>query len=154
LKSFEEAVREARDEKVQIKQPNRLVKERSSQKINSNLLMLSLLAMAAIGSTYYIIDGRPEIYHTNWIILGMLWYLGIAFAIYFLRYGAKLGALTAGILGWLTLTFWLIDNLYIVWGTSLIASSPDATITIRNFIGAGVAALVVVTSHNLFHKLR
>ena len=154
LKSFEEAVREARDEKVQIKQPNRLVKERSSQKINSNLLMLSLLAMAAIGSTYYIIDGRPEIYHTNWIILGTLWYLGIAFAIYFLRYGAKLGALTAGILGWLTLTFWLIDNLYIVWGTSLIASSPDATITIRNFIGAGVAALVVVTSHNLFHKLR
>jgi hypothetical protein len=154
LKSFEEAVREARDEKVQIKQPNRLVKERSSQKINSNLLMMSLLAMAAIGSTYYIIDGRPEIYHTNWIILGTLWYLGIAFAIYFLRYGAKLGALTAGILGWLTLTFWLIDNLYIVWGISLIASSPDATITIRNFIGAGVAALVVVTSHNLFHKLR
>src|SRR5918995_1867084 len=154
LKSFEEAVREARKEKAQIKQPNRLVKERSTQKINSNLLMLSLLALAAIGSTYYIIDGRPEIYHTNWIILSTLWYLGIAFAIYFLRYGAKLGALTAGILGWLTLTFWLIDNLYIVWGISLIASSPDATITIRNFIGAGVAALVVVTSHNLFHKLR
>jgi uncharacterized protein YbjT (DUF2867 family) len=154
LKSFEEAVREARKEKAQIKQPNRLVKERSTQKINSNLLILSLLAMAAIGSTYYIIDGRPEIYHTNWIILSTLWYLGIAFAIYFLRYGAKLGALTAGILGWLTLTFWLIDNLYIVWGTSVIASSPDSTITIRNFIGAGVAALVVVTSHNLFHKIR
>jgi hypothetical protein len=154
LKSFEEAVREARKEKAQIKQPNRLVKERSTQKINSNLLMLSLIAMAVIGSTYYILDRRPEIYHTNWIILGMLWYLGIAFAIYFLRYGARLGALTAGLLGWLTLTFWLIDNLYIVWGTSVIASSPDTTITIRNFIGAGVAALVVVTSHNLFHKLR
>jgi uncharacterized protein YbjT (DUF2867 family) len=154
LKSFEEAVREARNEKAQIKQPIRLVKERSTQKINSKLLMLSLLAMAAIGSTYYIIDRRPEIYHTNWVILGMLWYLGIAFAIYFLRYGARLGTLTAGVLGWITLTFWLIDNLYIVWGTSVIASSPDATITIRNFIGAGVAALVVVTSHNLFHKLR
>jgi uncharacterized protein YbjT (DUF2867 family) len=154
LKSFEEAVREARKEKAQIKQPNRLVKERSSQKINSKLLMLSLIAMAVIGSTYYILDRRPEIYHTNWVILGMLWYLGIAFAIYFLRYGARLGALTAGLLGWLTLTFWLIDNLYIVWGTSVIASSPDTTITIRNFIGAGVAALVVVTSHNLFHKLR
>ena len=154
LKSFEEAVREARNEKAQIKQPNRLVKERSTQKINSKLLMLSLLVMAAIGSTYYIIDRRPEIYHTNWVILGILWYLGIAFAIYFLRYGARLGAFTAGLLGWLTLTFWLIDNLYIVWGTSVIASSPDATITIRNFIGAGVAALVVVTSHNLFHKLR
>jgi uncharacterized protein YbjT (DUF2867 family) len=155
LKSFEEAVREAREEKVQIKQPSsRLVKERSTQKINSKLLMLSLLAMAIIGSTYYIIDRRPEIYHTNWVILGTLWYLGIAFAIYFLRYGARLGAITAGALGWITLTFWLIDNLYIVWGTSLIASSPDATITIRNFIGAGVAAVVVATSHNLYHKLR
>ena len=155
LKSFEEAVREARNEKAQVRRQNRrTIKERSTVKINSKLLMLSLLAMAAIGSTYYIMDGRPEIYHTNWIVLGTLWYMGIAFAIYFLRYGARLGALTAGILGWLTLTFWLIDNLYIVWGTSVIASSPDEAITIRNFIGAGVAALVVVTSHNLFHKLR
>ena len=155
LKSFEEAVREARNEKAQVRRPNRrTIKERSTVKINSKLLMLSLLAMAAIGFTYYIMDGRPEIYHTNWIVLGTLWYMGIAFAIYFLRYGARLGALTAGILGWLTLTFWLIDNLYIVWGTSVIASSPDEAITIRNFIGAGVAALVVATSHNLFHKLR
>jgi uncharacterized protein YbjT (DUF2867 family) len=154
LKSFEEAIRATKDEKAQIKQPNRLVKERSTQKINSKLLILSLLAMAVIGFTYYIIDGRPEIYHTNWIILSTFWYVAIAFAIYFLRYGARLGALTAGLLGWLTLAFWLIDNLYIVWGTSIIASSPDATITIRNFIGAGVAVLVVVTSHNLFHKLR
>ena len=154
LKSFEEAVIEAREEKAQIKQPNRLVKERSTQKINSKLLMLSLLAMAVIGSTYYVIDRRPEIYHTSWVILGTLWYLGIAFAIYFLRYGARLGAITAGSLGWITLTFWLIDNFYIIGGTSLIASSPDATITIRNFIGAGVAAVVVATSHNLFHKLR
>jgi hypothetical protein len=154
LKPFEEAVREAREEKAQIKQPNRLIKERSTQKINSNLLMLSLLAMAVIGSTYYVIDRRPEIYHTSWVILGTLWYLGIAFAIYFLRYGARLGAITAGSLGWITLAFWLTDNLYIVWGTSVIASSPDATITVRNFIGAGVAAVVVATSHNLFHKLR
>jgi uncharacterized protein YbjT (DUF2867 family) len=154
LKTFEDSIEAARNEKVRIRRSNRTVKERSTLKINRNLLMLSLLAMAAIGSTYYIIDDRPEIYHSNWIILGTTWYLGIAFAIYFLRYGAKLGALTAGVLGWLTLTFWLIDNLYIVWGISVLASSPDATITIRNFIGAGVAAVVVATSHNLFHKLR
>jgi uncharacterized protein YbjT (DUF2867 family) len=154
LKSFEEAIRIARNEKTQIRQPNKHVKERSTRKINSELLILSLIAMAAIGTTYYIIDERPEIYSTNWIILATLWYLGIAFAIYFLRYGARLGALAAGLLGWLTLTFWLIDNFYIVWGTPIIASSPNATITIRNFIGAGVAVLVIATSHNLFHKLR
>jgi uncharacterized protein YbjT (DUF2867 family) len=154
LRSFEEAIRTARNEKTQIRQPNKHVKERSTRKINTKLLILSLIAMAAIGTTYYIIDERPEIYSTNWIILATLWYLGIAFAIYFLRYGAKLGALAAGLLGWLTLTFWLIDNFYIVSGTPIIASSPNATITIRNFIGAGVAVLVIATSHNLFHKLR
>lgn len=154
LKSFEESIQAARNEKVQIRRSNRTVKERSTLEINRNLLMLSLLAMAAIGSTYYIVDDRPEIYHYNWIILGTIWYLGIVFAIYFLKYGARLGALIAGVLGWLTLTFWLIDNLYVVWGISVLASSPDATITIRNFIGAGVAAVVVATSHNLFHKLR
>lgn len=154
LKSFEESIQAARNEKVRVRQSNRPVRERSTLKNNRRLLMISLLVMAAIGSTYYIIDDRPEIYHSNWIILGIIWYLGIALAIYFLRYGAKLGALTAGVLGWLTLIFWLIDNLYVIGGTPLLASSPDAIITIRNFIGAGVAALVVATSHNLFHKLR
>ena len=154
LKTFEEAVRAARNEKVQIKQPNRRATERSTGKSNNRLLTLSLLGMAAIGSTHYIIDGRAEIYHANWIIVGTLWYLGIAFALYFLRYGARLGALTASLLGWLTLGLWLIDNFYVLWGTSVLASSPNTTITIRNFIGAGVAALVVAASHNLFHKLR
>jgi hypothetical protein len=154
LKSFEESIQAARSQKkVQIRQSNKQVKERSTLKINRRLLIVSLLVMAAIGSTYYIIDDRPEIYHLNWIILGVIWYLGIAFAIHFLRYGARLGALTAGILGWITLIFWLIDNLYILAGTPLLASPPDTVITIRNFVGAGVAALVVITSHNLFHKL-
>jgi hypothetical protein len=152
LKSFEEAVRAARNEKVQIKRPKMIAKERSTPKINNKLLIISLLTMAAIGLTYYVINGRSEFYSANWTILGALWYLGIAFAIYFLRYGARLGALTAGILGLLTLAFWLIDNLYVLWGTSMIDSSPDAIATIRNFIGAGVAAVVVTTSHNLFHK--
>ena len=48
LKSFEEAVLQARNEKAQIKQPKRLVKERSTQKNNSKLLMLSLLVMAEL----------------------------------------------------------------------------------------------------------
>ncbi|MFL6523334.1 MAG: NAD(P)H-binding protein [Nitrososphaera sp.] len=154
LKSFEESIKAARDEKIETKKPNITLKERSTLRINSKLLVMSLIAMAAIGSTYYIIDGRPEIYQTGWIILASIWYLGIAFAIYFLRYGARLGALTAGVLGWLTLAFWLLDNLYVIAGTSLIASSPDTIITVRNFIGAGIVALVVATSHNLFHKIR
>src|ERR671914_2287991 len=55
LKSFEEAILTARNDKARVKQSNRHLKERSTPKANSKLLlMLSLLAMAAIGSTYYI----------------------------------------------------------------------------------------------------
>jgi len=115
---------------------------------------MSLLAMAAIGSTLYIIDGRPEIYNGIWIILGILWYLGIAFALYFMRYGARLGALTAGILGWLSLAFYLINSFQFLWGSTMMVSSTDPTISILNSIGAGIAAVVVVTSHNLFHKFQ
>ncbi len=152
LKSFEESIQAARDEKIKTKKPNRSLKERSTLTINSRLLVLSLIVMAAIGSTYYFIDERPDIYQSGWIVLASIWYLGIAFAIYFLRYGARLGALSAGVLGWLTLVFWLLDNFYIITGTSVIASSPDTIITVRNFVGAGIASLVVTTSHNLFHK--
>lgn len=154
LKSFTEAIQSARNEKVFRKQPNILTKERSTQNINNKFLIISLIAMAAIGSTYYIIGGRPEIYNGIWIIFGALWYIGIAFALYFLRYGARLGALTAGILGWVSLAFYLISNFQFIWENSSIISSSDTTISILNFIRAAIAAVVVVTSHNLFHKLQ
>jgi hypothetical protein len=55
---------------------------------------------------------------------------------------------------WVTLIFWLIDNLYTVSGKSLIATSPNLMMTLRNFIGAGIAASVVIASHNVYHKIR
>jgi hypothetical protein len=57
---------------------------------------------------------------------------------------------------WVTLIFWLIDNLYTVSGKSLIATSPNLMMTLRNFIGAGiaVASSVVAASHNVYHKIR
>lgn len=115
---------------------------------------MSLLAMIAIGSTYYIFDARPEIFQGNWLILSGCWYFGIAFSMYFVSKGARLGAMVAGIIGWVTLAFWLTDNIYTVLGNSIIASSPDMIMTIRNFIGAIIASVVVAASHNVFHKIR
>jgi hypothetical protein len=83
-----------------------------------------------------------------------LWYTGIVVSVFFVRNGARLGAITAGVIGWITLSLWLIDNIYTISGDSLLASSPDMTMTIRNFVGAVVAGLVVVSSHNVFHKIR
>jgi uncharacterized protein YbjT (DUF2867 family) len=152
LKNFEEAIKSAKEEQMQRERIAR--RERTSHSFNNRILSISLFAMVAISSTYYILDARPEIFQANWLILSGLWYFGIAFSIYFVIKGARLGAMVAGIIGWITLAFWLTDNIYTVLGNSLIASSPDIIMTIRNFIGAIIAAVVVVASHNVFHKIR
>jgi hypothetical protein len=152
LKNFEEAIKSAKEEQMQREKITR--RERTSHSLNNRILLMSLLAMIAIGSTYYIFDARPEIFQGNWLILSGCWYFGIAFSIYFVSKGARLGAMVAGIIGWVTLAFWLTDNIYTVLGNSIIASSPDMIMTIRNFIGAIIAAVVVAASHNVFHKIR
>ena len=152
LKTFEEAVKAAEVEE-DTKRKNR-GEQRTSHTLNDKLLIISLFAMAAIGSTYYMLDARPEVFQTNWLVLSALWYFSIAFSIFFVFNGARLGAITSGIIGWITLTLWLSDNIYTVSGNSLIATSPDITMTVRNFIGAGIASLVVAASHNVYHKIR
>ena len=95
------------------------------------------------------LDARPEILNVNWLILSGLWYIGIIFSIFFVRNGARLG-----VIGWITLAFWLIDKIYTISGDFVLASSPDLTMTIRNFVGAAVAGMVVASSHNVFYKIR
>ncbi len=51
--------------------------------------------------------------------------------------------MTAGIIGWITLVFWLTDNIYAISGHSLIASSPNMMMTVRNFISVVIATFVV-----------
>ena len=154
LKTFEEAISIAKKEEK--KQKNNIYrrKEFVTHSTSNKILLVSLLLLAAIGSTYYLLDGRLEIFATNWLILSAIWYFGIAFSIFFVRNGARLGAIIAGVIGWLTLAFWLIDNIYTISGNSLLASSPSMEMTIRNFIGAVVAGFVVAFSHNVFHKIR
>jgi uncharacterized protein YbjT (DUF2867 family) len=158
LKTFEEAIKaaekEEQEEEQQVKRKTSGRRQRTSHTLNNKLLIVSLFAMAAIGSTYYMLDARPEVFHFNWLILSGLWYLSIAFSLFFCFNGARLGAFTAGVIGWITLIFWLIDNIYTVSGKSLIATSPNLMMTFRNFIGAGIAASVVVASHNVYHKIR
>jgi uncharacterized protein YbjT (DUF2867 family) len=158
LKTFEEAIKtaekEEQKEEQQVKRKTSGRRQRTSHTLNNKLLIVSLFALAAIGSTYYMLDARSEIFHANWLILSALWYLSIAFSLFFTFNGARLGAFTAGVIGWITLIFWLIDNLYTVSGKSLIATSPNLMMTLRNFIGAGIAASVVIASHNVYHKIR
>jgi uncharacterized protein YbjT (DUF2867 family) len=165
LKSFQNAIRDSLSEKDKEKEERTTntewnaigKKERTSREINNRILAVSLYVMAIFGLTYYLISPRQEIFQPQWLVLGALWYVGIAFAIYFVRYGTRLGALVAGILGWTTLVFWLLDYNYVVFGSSAIASTPDQLMmmrmTARNFLGAIVASVVIVSSHRMFHKL-
>jgi uncharacterized protein YbjT (DUF2867 family) len=158
LKTFEEAIRtaekEEQEEEQQVKRKTSGRRQRTSHTLNNKLLIVSLFALAAIGSTYYMLDARPEVFHANWLTLSALWYISIALSLFFTFNGARLGAFTAGVIGWITLIFWLIDNIYTISGKSLIATSPNLMMTLRNFIGAGIAASVVVASHNVYHKIR
>lgn len=152
LKTFEEAINAAEEEEyVKRKVAGR---QRTSHTLNNKILIVSLFAMAVIGSTYYMLDTRAEVIQIHWVFLGAVWFLSIAFSLFFVFKGTRLGAIAAGTIGWVTLIFWLVDNIYTVYGNSLIATSPNIIMTLRNFVGAAVAATVIAASHSVYHKLR
>ena len=134
--------------------PNAPTKEeRTGFKINQKLLLVSLIAMALVGTTYYWLDDRVEIFQPSWIIAGVFWYIAIFAAIIFVKNKTRLGFLIAGIVSWATLAFWLFDNFYVLFDTSLIIEKPNEWVTIRNFIWAAMSILAVIGSHNTFHKV-
>ena len=152
LKNFENSIKIARNE--QTENERIIKKERTSSCLNKRILLASTIALAIIGFTYYLLDARIEIFQPIWVVLAGLWYVGIAFSIFFIHKGARLGSIIAGIIGWITLAFWLLDNFYLIFGTSVLATPPGYVMTIRNCIGAAIAGLVIASSHNLFHKIR
>ena len=127
--------------------------ERTGFKINQKFLLASLIAMALVGTTYYWLDDRTELFEPVWILAGILWYIAIIAAIVFVKSKTRLGFLIGGVLSWITLAFWLFDNFYVVFETSLIIDKPNELITIRNFIWAALSTLAVIASHNTFHKI-
>lgn len=153
LKSVRESIDIATKEMKQNPPNAELKEERTGFKINQKLIQASLFAMAIIGSTYYWLDDRPEVFQPLWILGSLIWYTAIGASIIFIQNKTRLGYLIAGVLSWFTLAFWLIDNFYVVFNTSIIASEPSEFMIIRNFIGIFVVVLTVVSSHNLFHKV-
>lgn len=153
LKSVREAIDIATKEMKA--NPPRVEKrmEKTGFKINQRLIQVSLFVLAVIGSSYYWLDDRPDVYEPLWLIGSAIWYIAIVFAIILIHNKTRLGYLIAGVLSWITLAFWLFDNYYVVFETSLIGNPPNELMTIRNFVGIFVVVLTVISSHNLFHKV-
>ena len=61
------------------------MEERTGFKINQKLIQVSLIAMAIIGSTYYWLDDRAEVYQPLWLIGSFIWYTAIAASIIFIH---------------------------------------------------------------------
>ncbi|HEX7274855.1 MAG TPA: NAD(P)H-binding protein [Nitrososphaeraceae archaeon] len=152
LKNFENSIQIARNE--QTANNKSIKKERTSSSLNKRILLAATIALSIMGFTYYLMDVREEIFQPKWLALAVLWYFGIALSIFFIHKGARLGSIIAGIIGWITLMFWLLDNFYLIFGTSILASPPEYLMTIRNCMGATIAGIVIASSHNLFHKIR
>jgi uncharacterized protein YbjT (DUF2867 family) len=156
LKTFKESVKYCLKEgnkykKISIKQ---IKKERTSFSLNYKILLISLCLLLFIGTTYYFLDTRHDFLKPFWLIIAIFWYLLIIFSIYFIRYGARLGALVAGIIGWSTLIFWLLDNYNIASGHSVLFTNPNINETWRNILGIIIASFTIISSHNIFNKSR
>ena len=156
LKSFKESLEFCMKEEKKYKKKGtrNLKKERTSLSINYKILLISLLLLLVIGTTYYFLDDRKTFLEPFWLSIAIVWYILILTAIYFVRFGARLGALIAGILAWVTLFFWILDNAYIVFGYPIIAQKPGADETWRDMIGIIIATFTILSAHNIFHKIR
>ena len=154
LAHMTQAIQTAREEAKVFNSISKSEGEKTSYKMNQKILLITLCAMAFIGTTYYWLDDRTDVWEIPWLIGSVIWYAAILFAISFVKQKARLGYLIGGLLAWVTLAFWLFDNFYVVFELSLVASEPSLEITIRNFIGAALAGLAIFSSHNVFHKVR
>ena len=151
LKSFEEAIKAAKEEKPRKSETTK--KGRTSISLNNKVLLISLFAMSVMGFTYYVSDPKPELFLANWLALSALWYFGIAFSMYFIIKRARLGSMIAGIIGWATLAFWLSNTEYAILGHSFFVAS-DLVTNLRDLVSIITAGVVVIASHNIFHKIR
>lgn len=128
--------------------------ERTGLGLNQRVMMLALFALGAFGTSYYWLDDRPGVYDAPWLLGSAVWYAAVLFAAVMVHNKTRLGYMAAGVLSWVTLSFWLFDNIHVALDASFISAEPGAAMTIRNFAGVAVAAVAVVASHNLFHKIR
>ena len=154
LKSVREAIHIATEDMKQNPPPEESKEKKTSFVINQKLLMISLLAMAFIGTTYYWLDDRVDVYQIGWLTLSAIWFFALIISIIFVNNKTRLGYLIAGVVSWITLAFWLFDNYYFVFHDSIIARPPNMDMTVRNFVGVMISSLAIGTSHNVFHKIQ
>ena len=154
LKSVKESIEIATKEMNKNPPPEERIESKTSFIFNQKLLMVSLVAMLLVGTTYYWLDDRKDVYQPLWLTASIFWFTTIIAALLFVSKKTRLGYIIGGLLSWITLAFWLFDNYSLVFHKSLIAVEPSTGMMIRNFIGVVIAAFAIAASHNVFHKIQ
>ena len=92
-----------------------------------------------------------------------IWFLLLIISYFFIKKGARLGALLAGIVGWIAALFLLIDSMYLISylpkmgsypvskGIAILGSYPDVNTVLLNIIGLFVIAILLVFAHFTFY---
>ena len=154
LKSVREAIHIATQEMRLNPPPEEIKENRTSFVLNQKLLMISLFSMVAIGTTYYWLDDRSDVYQIGWLAVSGIWFATLIVSIVFVNNKTRLGYVLAGIVSWITLPFWLVDDFYLIFDSSVIARQPSLEMTIRNLIGVVFTSIAIGASHNVFHKIQ
>ena len=154
LKSFEQSISDASGERLVSKINRAVPKERTSLSLNGKILAISLFALIAAGTGYYIEQRWNNPFQSGDLIFLFAWYFGIAFALYFVKQGARLGSLVAGIIGWITLAFWLVQEHGLLFNLVNPPRSGESLAIWINTIGIVTVSFEIAASHNIFHKLR
>ncbi len=101
LKSFEETI------EAIIAEPE----EKAKMAHPDKTLLYILFALEVLMVPYVATTAFLGLSNIPWLLTVALWYLGAAFAIHFIDYGAKLGILSAGIIGPLSITLWITTDI-------------------------------------------
>ena len=133
---------------------NGIKNEKTTYQFNHRLLIISLIILAFIGTTYFWLDERVEFFELGWILIFSIWYVWLIVSLFFIFSRKRLGYLLGGILAWITIGFLLLDNFHTVFGISVIASKPSLNITVKNFIEIIIVSLSIFSAHNSFHKFK
>ena len=127
------------------------------------LLSYLLILLGITGAAHYWVDERIMSMHLLGHISTGIWFLLLLVGYFFIKKGARLGALLAGIVGWTAALFLLIDSMYLISylpkigsytvskGIAILGNYPDANTVLLNIMGLFVIAILLVVAHFTFY---
>jgi len=127
------------------------------------LLSYLLILLGITGAAHYWVDERIISMHLLGHVSTGIWFLLLLVGYFFIKKGARLGALLAGIVGWTAALFLLIDSMYLISylpkigsypvskGITVLGNYPDANTVLLNIIGLFVIAILLVVAHFTFY---